>query len=89
MLAIDLVVVVAISILTSEDGGLLGVTQTSFAHYPVAILVSSAVVLGTISIASLMRVVLAGGGRRRRGRASRSAARASPATPTIRCAAAC
>ena len=64
VVAIDLVVIVAISILTSEDGGLLGATQASFAHYPIAILVSSAVVLGTISIASLTRSssLAAGGG---------------------------
>ena len=64
VIAIDLVVIVAISILTSEDGGLLGATETGFGHYPIAIVVSSLVVLGTISVASLVRssALAAGGG---------------------------
>jgi len=64
VVAIDLVVVIAISVLTSEDGGMLGASQAGFEHYPVAILVSSIVVLGVISIASLTRSssLAAGGG---------------------------
>ena len=64
VIAIDLVVIVAITMLTSEDGGLLAASQMDFGRYPIAVLVSSAVVLGTISIASLTRSssLAAGGG---------------------------
>ncbi|MGH8251266.1 MAG: M48 family metallopeptidase [Steroidobacteraceae bacterium] len=63
VLAIDLVVIVAVAILSVEDGGLLASQDMSFARYPVAVAVSSLVVVGTIGISSLVRTAsLSAGG---------------------------
>ena len=63
VIAIDLVVVTTVAILSLEDGGLLATEDMSLARYPVAAVVSTIVVLGTIGIASLTRTVtLAAGG---------------------------
>ncbi len=63
IIAIDLVVIVAVAILTSEDGGVLAAQGVSFDQYPLVILVTSVIVVGTIGIASLVRTVsLSAGG---------------------------
>ncbi len=63
VLAIDLVVVIAVSVLTSPDGGLLAAETMAFDQYPMVVLISSIVVLGTIGIASVTRTAsLSGGG---------------------------
>ncbi len=64
VLAINLVVVIAVAILTLEDGGLLAQQDLSLAHYPAVVAVTSVVVLGTIGISSLVRTasLSAGGG---------------------------
>ncbi len=63
VIAIDLVVVTTVAILSLEDGGLLATEDMSLARYPIAAVVSTIVVLGTIGIASLTRTVtLAAGG---------------------------
>ena len=63
VIAIDLVVVTTVAILSLEDGGLLASEDMSLARYPVAAVVSTIVVLGTIGVASLTRTVtLAAGG---------------------------
>ncbi|MGH8131121.1 MAG: M48 family metallopeptidase [Steroidobacteraceae bacterium] len=63
VIAIDLVVVVAVAILSLEDGGLLATQDMSLAHYPGVVIVTSLIVLGTIGISSLVRTVsLSAGG---------------------------
>jgi len=63
VIAIDLVVIVAVAILSVEDGGLLASQDMSLAHYPTVVLVSSIVVLGTIGTSSLVRTAsLSSGG---------------------------
>ena len=63
VIAIDLVVVTTVAILSLEDGGLIATEDMSLARYPIAAVVSTIVVLGTIGIASLTRTVtLAAGG---------------------------
>jgi Zn-dependent protease with chaperone function len=64
VLAIDFVVIVAVAILTVEDGGLLAQQDMSFDRYPLAVLVTSLIVIGTIGISSLVRTasLSAGGG---------------------------
>ena len=55
VLAIDAVVVVAVSILSSQDGGMLAAQSVRFDDYPLVITVTTLVVLGTIFISSLVR----------------------------------
>ena len=63
VIAIDFVVVVAVAILAVEDGGLLATQDMSLAHYPMVVLVTSVVVIGTIGISSLVRTAsLSSGG---------------------------
>ncbi|MGQ0428844.1 MAG: M48 family metallopeptidase [Gammaproteobacteria bacterium] len=64
VVAIDLVVVVAVSILASQDGGMLAAETVRFDDYPLVIGVTTVVVLGTIFISSLVRTasLSAGGG---------------------------
>ncbi|MDP9198527.1 MAG: M48 family metallopeptidase [Pseudomonadota bacterium] len=64
IIAIDIVVIVAVAILTAEDGGTLFTEGVTFERYPLVILVTSIIVIGTIGIASLVRTVSlsAGGG---------------------------
>lgn len=63
VIAINLVVVIAVAILTVEDGGLLLQQDMSLARYPAVVAVTSIVVLGTIGISSLVRTVsLSAGG---------------------------
>ena len=65
VIAIDLVVVTSVAVLSLEDGGLLASQDLSLARYPIAVVVSTIVVLGTIGISSLVRTVTlaAGGGK--------------------------
>ncbi len=65
VIAIDVVVVTAVAVLSLEDGGLLASEDLSLARYPIAVVVSTIVVLGTIGISSLVRTVTlaAGGGK--------------------------
>ena len=65
VVAIDLVVVTAVAVLSLEDGGLLASEDLSLTRYPIAVVVSTIVVLGTIGISSLVRTVTlaAGGGK--------------------------
>jgi len=63
VIAINFVVIVAVAILAVEDGGLLASQDMSLAHYPMVVLVTSIVVIGTIGISSLVRTAsLSGGG---------------------------
>jgi len=63
VIAIDLVVVIAVAMLSLEDGGLLATQDMSLAHYPVVVVVTSIVVLGTIGISSVVRTAsLSAGG---------------------------
>jgi Zn-dependent protease with chaperone function len=64
IIAIDLVVIIAVTILTSDDGGLLATQDLSFDRYPLVVLVTSIIVVGTIGVASLLRTasLSAGGG---------------------------
>jgi Zn-dependent protease with chaperone function len=64
VVAIDAVVVVAVSVLTSPDGGMLAAEEVRFDDYPLVIVVTTIVVLGTIFISSLVRTasLSAGGG---------------------------
>lgn len=63
VIAIDFVVVVAVAILAVEDGGLLATQDLSLAHYPMVVLVTSIIVIGTIGISSLVRTAsLSSGG---------------------------
>ncbi|MEX0735241.1 MAG: M48 family metallopeptidase [Steroidobacteraceae bacterium] len=63
VIAIDLVVVIAVAILSLEDSGLLAAQDTSLAHYPVVVVVTSIAVLGTIGISSVVRTAsLSAGG---------------------------
>jgi len=64
VIAINFVVVVAVAILTAEDGGLLASDGMSLANYPLVVMVTSLVVLGTIGVSSLVRTasLSAGGG---------------------------
>ena len=63
VIAIDFVVVIAVAILSVEDGGLLATQDMSLSHYPVVVVVTSIAVLGTIGISSLVRTVsLSAGG---------------------------
>jgi Zn-dependent protease with chaperone function len=63
VIAINFVVVIAVAILSAEDGGLLLQQDMSLAHYPAVVAVTSIVVLGTIGISSLVRTVsLSAGG---------------------------
>jgi Zn-dependent protease with chaperone function len=65
VLAIDLVAVTTVAILSVKDGGLLATQDLSLSRYPLVVLLTSVVVLGTIGISSLVRTVslAAGGGR--------------------------
>ena len=65
VIAIDLVVVTTVAVLSLEDGGLLASEDLSLTRYPIAVVVSTIVVLGTIGISSLVRTVTlaAGGGK--------------------------
>src|SRR5687768_5084193 len=65
VIAIDLVVVTSVAVLSLEDGGLLASEDLSLTRYPIAVVVSTIVVLGTIGISSLVRTVTlaAGGGK--------------------------
>ena len=65
VVAIDLVVVTTVAVLSLEDGGLLASEDLSLTRYPIAVVVSTIVVLGTIGISSLVRTVTlaAGGGK--------------------------
>ena len=63
VIAINFVVIVAVAILAVEDGGLLASQDLSLAHYPMVVLVTSIVVIGTIGISSLVRTAsLSSGG---------------------------
>jgi len=63
IIAIDIVVIVAVAILTSDDGGMLITEGVTFDRYPLVILVTSIIVIGTIGISSLVRTVsLSAGG---------------------------
>jgi Zn-dependent protease with chaperone function len=63
VIAIDFVVVVAVAILSLEDGGLLATQDMSLAHYPAVVVVTSLVVLGVIGISGVSRTVsLSAGG---------------------------
>jgi Zn-dependent protease with chaperone function len=64
IVAIDIVVIIAVAILTSDDSGLLVAEGVTFDRYPLVILVTSIIVIGTIGISSLVRTVSlsAGGG---------------------------
>ncbi len=66
VIAIDFVVVTTIAVLAvQDDGGLLASPDMSLSRYPLAVILSTIVVLGTIGIASLARTVslAAGGGK--------------------------
>jgi Zn-dependent protease with chaperone function len=66
VIAIDFVVVTTVAILSvQEDGGLLASPDLSLSRYPLVVLFTSLVVLGTIGISSLARTVslAAGGGK--------------------------
>ncbi len=63
VIAINLVVVIAVAILSVKDGGLLATQDLSLAHYPLVVAVTSLVVLGTIGVSSLVRTAsLSSGG---------------------------
>jgi Zn-dependent protease with chaperone function len=63
VVAIDLVVVVAVSILASPDGGMLTAETIRFVDYPLVIVITTIVVLGTIFVSSLVRTAsLSAGG---------------------------
>jgi Zn-dependent protease with chaperone function len=63
VVAIDAVVVVAVSVLASPDGGMLAAEEVRFDDYPLVIVVTTIVVLGTIFISSLVRTAtLSAGG---------------------------
>ncbi|MBX3703707.1 MAG: M48 family metallopeptidase [Steroidobacteraceae bacterium] len=63
VVAINLVVIVAAGILTSADGGMLADGTVRIADYPMVILASTTVVLGTIFVSSLVRTAaLSAGG---------------------------
>jgi Zn-dependent protease with chaperone function len=64
VVAIDLVAVTTVAILAvQEDGGLLASPDMSFSGYPLVVLFTTIVVLGTIGVSSLVRTVsLAAGG---------------------------
>ena len=64
VIAIDFVAVTAVAILAAqEDGGLLASHDMSLSRYPLVVLFTTVVVLGTIGISSLVRTVsLAAGG---------------------------
>ncbi len=63
VIAINFVVIVAVAILSVKDGGLLATQDLSLAHYPMVVLVTSIVVLGTIGVSSVVRTAsLSGGG---------------------------
>ena len=64
VIAIDFVVVTTVAVLSvKDDGGLLAAQDMSLARYPLVILFSTLVVLGTIGFSSLARTVsLAAGG---------------------------
>ncbi len=64
VVAIDFVVVTTVAVLSfHDDGGLLAAREITFSRYPIAILLSTIFVLGTIGISSLVRTVsLAAGG---------------------------
>ena len=64
VVAIDFVVVTTVAILQlQDDGGLLASQDLSLARYPVVIVLTTIVVIGTIGISSLVRTVsLAAGG---------------------------
>ncbi|MGH8241907.1 MAG: M48 family metallopeptidase [Steroidobacteraceae bacterium] len=64
VIAIDFVVVTTVAILSvQEDGGLLASPDMSLSRYPLVVLFTTLVVLGTIGISSLARTVsLAAGG---------------------------
>src|SRR5687767_10905505 len=66
VIAIDFVVVTAVAILSvQEDGGLLASPDMSLSRYPLVVLFTTLVVLGTIGISSIARTVslAAGGGK--------------------------
>ncbi|HEU4517851.1 MAG TPA: M48 family metallopeptidase, partial [Steroidobacteraceae bacterium] len=66
VVAIDFVVVTAVAILSvQDDGGLLASPDMSLSRYPLVVLFTTVVVLGTIGISSLVRTVslAAGGGK--------------------------
>ncbi len=66
VIAIDLVVVTTVAIMTvQDDGGLLASQDLSLTRFPLVILFTTIVVLGTIGISSLARTVslAAGGGK--------------------------
>ena len=66
VIAIDFVVVTTVAILSvQEDGGLLASPDMSLSRYPLVILFTTVVVLGTIGISSVARTVslAAGGGK--------------------------
>jgi Zn-dependent protease with chaperone function len=66
VIAIDFVVVTTVAILSVQDGGgLLASPDMSLSRYPMVVLFSTVVVLGTIGISSLARTVslAAGGGK--------------------------
>ena len=66
VIAIDFVVVTTVAILSvQDDGGLLASPDMSLSRYPMVVLFSTVVVLGTIGISSLARTVslAAGGGK--------------------------
>jgi len=63
VIAINFVVIVAVAILSVEDGGLLASQDMSLVNYPMVVLVTSIVVIGTIGISSLVRTAsLSSGG---------------------------
>ncbi len=63
VIAIDLVVVIAVAILSVEDGGLLASQDMALARYPLVVMVTSIIVVGTIGISSLVRTAsLSAGG---------------------------
>ena len=55
ILAVDLVVVIAVTVLSEPEGGALAGESLAFDHYPGTIFVTSIVVLSLIGIASLVR----------------------------------
>ena len=66
VIAIDFVVVATVAVLSvQDDGGLLASPDMSLSRYPMAVLFSTVVVLGTIGISSLVRTasLAAGGGK--------------------------
>ena len=66
VVAIDLVVVTTVAVLSvQDDGGLLASPDLSLSRYPLVVLFTTIVVLGTIGVSSLVRTVslAAGGGK--------------------------